>query len=399
MALDYGAVINDAVGTTDVNSLSHPIDMEKQTKLMDPTSYMYLTLMRKLRKSMGVKQMKHEYRQRRLIPNFTTIKTAQAVGAASITVDDPTRIKTDMLVFLPRTDDLLLVQGVTDATGVCTIVKATTGNGTLPHATVVGDKVVILLESHAEGEAVPAAYTTTSTNKFDYVMQSDRAVASTDIEDTVGHYDDRERKRRIDLKQAYIEYERDENVLHYVGQTAREIVSASGRRRHCMGGCFEKLVTNKIDLAFAGGILTFETCVQLVGETKKHGQSSAYKIGIWGTNGWNAISGWPKDSLRRNNVLEKKWGWRVNLLVTGYGDMNVLFDPVLSLERGLEDRAVILDPKMPQHLHLRNKRVKIYKNKGARADIHNTTDVISGTFGQKLEWEELGAQIEGIGAV
>lgn len=394
--MDYGTIIAGAVGTTDVNSLSHPIDMEPQLHLMDQSSFMYLTIMRKLRPSKGVKQLKHEYRERRLIPNFTTLSADFAAAAATIYVTDPTRVKVDKLIYLPKTGDLYLVQSVNDATGAIGIVRATTGTGTAITAGTAGDAVLSLLESHAEGEAVPAAYTNTSINKFDYVMQSDRAVESTDIEDAVEHYDEREKNRKIDLRQAFIEYERDEDLLHYVGQNSREIVSASGRRRHCMGGLFEKLVTNKIDLSAVGGVLTFETLVQVLGETKQFGQSSAYKVGIFGTNAWNAISAWPKDAIR-TSILAKVWGMRINRLVTGYGDMEVTFDPVLSREHGLADRGVIIDPKQPQHLHLQGKKVMIYKNKGANEDIHNTKDVISGTFGQKLLWEELGAQIQGCG--
>jgi hypothetical protein len=390
---DYGTVIDGAARSDNINLSGLPLDMESRTHLLDPNSYVFLALTRKFGAPILAKQMKHEYRERRLIPNFTTIAVADAAGQAHIEVTDYTRIKNDFLLYIPRTGELLLVQDASiDAT--VSIVRATTGTGTLQYATVVGDKVIILSEAHAEGEAVPTAFTNQSSDVYDYIMQKDRCIEATDIEEAIQHYDPRE-KRALDRKQAFIEYQRDRNVLYYVGKRTREIVSASGRRRHIMGGVFEKFTENQFDVSQGGAGFTRETIANILGATKYHGASSSTKMSLWGTNAWRSISSWPVNALQIS-PREKAWGVRINTILTGFGDLDVAYDPVLSAEKGLEDRGIVCDPAHIRPMRLQGLKVRMFLNINNASDIHNVKDAISGTFGLQARFNELHAQVEGI---
>jgi len=65
MAIDYGTIIDAAARSDSVNSSGLPIDMEKQTALLDPNSYVFEAITRQVGKKKETNQMKHEYRERR----------------------------------------------------------------------------------------------------------------------------------------------------------------------------------------------------------------------------------------------------------------------------------------------------------------------------------------------
>lgn len=387
-------IITTAARSDNINQGGLPVSMERYTALMDQNAYLYLTLTRKLKAPLAVGRTKHEYRARRLIENFATIKTAQNAGVADLKVNEPTRIHVDDIIH--HTGTLYLVTAVNNTSGQIDIVRAVDGStATTVAAQTVGQIINLCGESHAEGEAVPSPYTTTSEDKFDYVMQKDRVVGDTDIHQNIDHYDPKEKGRFTDLKQAYIEYQREENLLFYVGESSREIITASGRRRHVCSGLFAKLTTNQINLTGGGPGFSEELMSSLMGKTMYYGQSSSGKIGIFGNKPWNKISAWPKDSLRVDPNWEK-WGIKINRLITGYGEMMLGFDPVLSDKNGLGDRGVILDAKQSTILFLQGLPVRIFRDITNPYDIHNTYDAISGTFGLQVKWEELGAQVKNV---
>jgi hypothetical protein len=387
-------ILATAARSDNINQGGLPVSMEAYTQLMDQNSYLYLTLTRKLKAPMGVDQSKHEYRERRLIENFATVKTAQAAGVGDFKINEPTRIHVDDAIHFKGT--MYLVTAVNTSTGQIDIVRAVDGStATTVDAQVVGNIINLCGESHAEGEAIPSPYTTISEDKFDYVMQKDRVVGDTDIHQHIRHYDPREKGRFTDLKQAMIEYERERNLLYYVGESSREITTAGGRRRHICSGVFAKLTTNQIDISAGGPGFSEEMLSAIMGKTMYYGQSSQGKMGLFGNKAWNKISSWPKDSLRVDPNWQK-WGIRVNRIITGYGDMMIGYDPVLSDKNGLGDRAVVLDTKQSTILFINGMPVRIFRDVTDRSDIHNTYDAISGTFGLQVKWEELGAQIKGI---
>jgi hypothetical protein len=393
VAINYGSLISGAARTDTINSSGQPLDMEAQTALLDPNSYVFLALVRAIGADIAVDRMKHEYRERRLIPNFSYVSAAAAIGATSISINDYTRIHNDHLLYFPKTGDLVLVQDASIDETV-DVVLMPNGSGGITKALSVNDKVVILSEAHAEGEAIPTAFTNDSVDVYDYLMQTDRVVQATDIEEAEAHYDPSE-KLDADRRLAFIEYQRDRNVLFYVGQRAREIVTASGRRRYCMGGVFEKFSENIFDLSQAGAGFTRETLSNILGATKYHGAASETKVALFGTNGWRAISSWPIDALRVS-PNEKSWGVAVNRIITGFGNLDVAYDPVLAADKGLADRAIVFDGAHVKSMFLKTKPVRMLLNIGNTNDIHNMTDAITGTFGLQAKFPELHAQIQGI---
>ncbi|TSA57492.1 hypothetical protein D4R42_01425 [bacterium] len=395
MAVDQGTIIDGAARSDNVNASGLVIDMESRIKELEPDSYMMVALTKAFGAKVAADQLKHEYMERRPIPNYSVCSAAVSAGDAAISVKDYDRCKTDHLIYVPKNDEMYLIQDAAIDESVA-VVAWPAGSGTIVTAIAVGDPLVIMqVDAHADGEAVPTAFTNQSTNKFDYIMQLDRAVKKTDIEAKSKHYDTREDTLAFDRGVAWIEAMRDINVLMYVGKAGREIVTASGRRRHCLGGVFEKFTENDIDLSESGGGFTEETLSSILAETTFFSASSKTKVGLFGTKAWRAISAWPKAALRISPNA-KEWGVRVSRIITGFGDVDVGYDNVLNADKGLDDRGVILDQNKMRQLYLAGLPVRLYTGIQGSRDIHNTEDAISGTVGIMTPLAELYAQISGV---
>lgn len=393
--MDVGDIIDTAARSENINQSGLVIDMWDETALLDPGQYPLVALTRTAGKKVKqTKRMKHEFRERRLRPNFTSVLTAvTADNTASLVVADPTFAKADMILNIPSTGDQLMVVSVSGNTITVVSLTGTTGSGNIPNAIAVGARVIIGPEAHAEGEEVPAVYSIDSTNRYNYVMQSDRRVAASDIEEAIEHYDSSE-QRKMDQRQGWIEYMRDMNILGYVGKNTREVTSASGPRRHVCSGMFEQFTENIVDVSDGAGF-TIDSLAAILAETTPH-TSSGMKVGLFGNNGWSQISAWPRNFLRETPGENKRWGISLDTIITGYGKIAVGYDPQLNEDLGLADRAVIMDLSQIKRLQLGSMAPKLIKGVPNLTSIHQVVDAMTGTFGWEAKLAELHAQVEGL---
>jgi len=393
MAVDFGTVIDGASRTDNINTDGTPISMEAQTALLDPGTFPLVALTDKTgsnKKTVG--NMKQEFRERRLKRNYTTVTTAvTADNTTSLAVADGTLVKVDMIVAPPSTGENLLVTAVSGNT--LSVTPASAGTGNIAEAIAQGAALVIMSEAHAEGEEVPAAYSVKSVNKFNYLMQSDRRIQTTDIDEATVHYDTSE-DRRQDQRMGMIEYKRDQNLLFYVGEGSREVVSASGRRRHVCSGLFEQFSENNVVMP-GGGAFTKSTLGEIMASTTPH-STSGTKTGLFGTNGWSKISAWPDNFMRVSPGADQRWGVTLNTVITGYGDIEVGHDPVLRTTHGLEDRAVIMDLQWIKQLQMNGLPVVLMEKVANLSSVHEIVDAITGTFGLEVKFAELHAQISNL---
>ena len=393
--VEIGDIIDTAARSDNINQDGLLIDMWPNTELLDPGTYPLVALTRTAgKKARATKRMKHEFRERRLRPNFTSVLTAvTADNTTDLVVQDPTYCKADLLLYIPSTGDQLMVDSVSGNTLTVRSLEGTTGSGNIPNAISVGARVIIGPEAHAEGEEVPAVYSIDSTTRYNYVMQSDRRISATDIEEEIEHYDTSE-QRRMDQRQAWIEYMRDMNILGYVGKSTREVTSASGPRRHVCSGNFEQLSENVIDISDGAGF-TIDTLGSVMAETTPH-TSASKKIGIFGVNGWSQICQWPRNYLRETPGQNKRWGITLSSVITGYGMLDVGYDPQLDEDHGLADRGVVIDLSKVTQLYLQNKKPRLIKAIPNLSGVHTVVDAITGTFGWEYRLQELHAQVEGL---
>ena len=398
MSVAPGAVKDGSLKTSTVNSAGIPIDMERLTKEVVPKSFTTLAIVSKFGDTVITDSMEHKYRERRPIRNYTTISVADAIGQTNIEVSDPTFIKNDQVLWIVRDGvkimQLLVQDSSIDATVDVVMFGGTVGSGALTSATEVGDVVVIGSEAHAEGEAPPTAYTNISTNKEDKLMQCDRAVKKTDIEQAQGHYDQMEKGLARDRKMAFLEEKNKMNLHWYFGEETKETTSA-GIRRYAVAGLFDRLTENNVDYSGVGAGLTvqgFQEIVRLVTDGGPEGGNPVFMAGV---NANNHISSWVDGSVRVSPG-KTKWGVKVRTICTQYGDVDIVYESTLSDKYGVADRSIMLEQKKCRKLQLRGKPVRLYANITNARDIHNIEDAISGTHGIQTSALECFAQINGV---
>ena len=395
MAIDYGSLIDGAARSDSINQNGLVIDMEPYIKFLDEDSYWFEALTRKIGGgTVTTDRWKHEFMTQRLLPSYASVSAASAANATTVYIAEYDRVKDDFLLFNTRTKDLAKVTGVPTSTSV-TITDATTGTTpTASKAWVVGDILVIMGEAHAEGEEVPAAYSNEPTNDYDYVMSKDRRISAT-IEEEAEKSFDPMKKRARDRKLAWIMYKREQNLLFYLGKRTREVVSASGARRHICGGLVEKLTENFTDCSKAQGAITLEFLSSVLGDTKYHSAASEQKVFIAGNKAWNNISSWPREALRVS-PKDTEWGIAINRILTGHGSMDVGYDPMLNAKNGLDDRFFIIDTAHVRQLTMQGLPIRMITDIPNLSTVHTKVDAIVGTFGLQVAYPELHASGAGV---
>jgi hypothetical protein len=403
------SVIAGETKVSDLNQAQLVLDMEDQAAWLDQGSYLLETVTRKIsgRKAaargassnsvMSVSRMKHEFRERRLMPMVAAVNGAGAAAAAtSIPVADTTIFHRDHLIYAPATEEVFAMDedvGGTAVVGEIKVRKLDSASGTgIVNALAATDILINLGEAHAEGEGIPPAYSTQEEDKFTYVMQFDRTRKSTDIEANEEHYGPSEIDNQ--RRQFWIETKRSLNMMLYAGQQVRETVSASdSRRRHVSRGLREYLATNRYDAAALSGGLTLTALGSIVRPTYQHTSSSAKKCFIAGLNAWTDISAWGDSYVRISPGSDQKWGVTFKELTTAFGDLEVGYDLQLRDTHGLADVSFVLDPEHIYQIQLQNMPLQLLLNRVNNEDIHVKQDVITGTRGLVLKLEELHREI------
>lgn len=381
---------------------NRPVDMEAALHLIEPTRNPNLErILRKVGGKVAKTRSKYEWRYRVPTPNTCKVTVVDAAGQTHIEVDNYQYIHTDTLLYNTRTRELYLSNFTPTSGGqapdaTVDVLPYPSATGGINVATAVGDIIVIMPESHAEGEQVPAYYSTVPTEAFDYIMQIDRRAAEmSDIAMNEAEYDP-VGQRALDNKMVMIELMRDINMLFYVSQSTREVASASGPRRHALGGMRQKIVTNRIDISGApGGAFTTELVGEILRKCKYQGASSQDKVCMIGQYGLAAASAWPVNHVQVS-PRENEWGYDIKRIITPHGNLDLAYDPALTADHGLADVMVIFDPAHIRQVYLQNMGLTVIKKVADLSTTHTIVDAVTLTIGLQMYFDELHAWVEGI---
>jgi hypothetical protein len=230
---------------------------------------------------------------------------------------------------------------------------------------------------------------------FDYIMQIDRRAAEiSDIALNEAEYDP-VGQRALDNKFAMIELLQGINLLFYLSNSTREVTSASGPRRHALGGIRQKITTNRMDLSGVVGALTPQMVGELLRKTKYQGAASAEKVCMAGQYALAAVSGWPVGNVQVS-PREKEWGYDIKRIITPHGNLDLAYDHALTEDNGLADVMVVLDPAHVRQVYLQNMGMTVIKKVANLSTTHKIVDAITLTVGLQIVHEELFAWLEGI---
>lgn len=369
-----------------------PVDMDAEILFEETSANRYEYYTRKLRAAQECGNMKKEWMEAALYPNVLICTGAGTT--TTIPVDHPEYAHRDQLLFNTRTLEMYIMNediGGTGTGGSITVVNHS-GSGNITTATQAGDVLIVLPEAHAEGEAVPPAFSSKPDFFYTYLMQSDETLKYSDIAKNQEEYG--LAQYLADLKQMWIYRKRGINLALLVNRQMRETASASVRR-HTSQGLMHALTSNKVDCSFVAGVFNLTFIGELLRVTKRHGASSSVKIGIAGQNPMVSLSAIPVSAIQ-TTVSEQAWGKRLTSLRTPFGDLSFDHDASLSDEFGLADVFIILDPKCPHRLYMRGLPERMITDLYGTTDLHNTTSVFTGTWGQAVKQQFLSAWVYGI---
>jgi len=372
-----------------------PVDMDENIRFQETGGHRF-ELMTRLARPMDIRgNMKTEWMEHEIYPN--TMKVTAVSSGVTIATDRPELAHRDQLVQNTRNGEMYLMNediGGTGTAGSITIVNHS-GSGNMTAAVAVGDLLIIHPEVHAEGEDVPPAFTSKPVQKSTYIQQSDETLKVTDLARNNDEYGMHQYK--IDMKQKWLTRKRGINLSLLISKPMREIVSASGPRRHTAQGLRDAITTNKIDLSGPGG--SGQIDLPLLGEllryTTINTSSSPTKVAYAGQNAIASLSAIPVSQIL-TSVSETSWGKKLTSVVTPYGDLAFDHDRSLTDQYGLADVFTITDPKTLQRLEFRGCPQRMIMNINGTTDFHNLVNLFTGTWGLKTTQEYLNAWVYGI---
>ena len=388
-------LISGASRGSTVNQNGLKRDVLEAALNLDREKYPLMVLVRQFGEKIPQRRMKYEGRARARRQQVLTVTAVTAAAGTDVYVSaadgDLVNPMTDCYLWNSRTDELYLYQS--ESAGTVTV-TGLSGTGGITFATVINDKLLILPESHAEGESVAGAYSQQESDCYNYLFQVDRGIETTDIQQLEEHYGS-EDQRVADTAWAWVEEFGKINLVAYVGKRSLDTSSASARRRYMTRGLMEACQTNYVDMSALGGGLTYDLFCTLVEKAAKWG-SAGQKIAMCGTNAMRNIAAWAEDKLKIDN-LAKKYGVNIaDVLTWSAGNVGVMYDPQLTSVNGMADRMFFIDKKHMRYCYMRPKKVEggtiggdlhLIRNYDT-TNIHAFKDVITGIIGFRIGLEE-----------
>ena len=344
----------------------------------------------------NVGRMEFKWRDRRLAVIADTVSADEAIGQTSLSVANPSAYHRDQQIFYTDANDMCFVDEDIGGTAVAGAVKVRgkSGTGGITTALTAGDILLIGPESHAEGEAIPPAFGNVETESSAYCFQMDETIKLSDIlmnEEGYG-IPEIQAQRKDKIQEAMKRY----NLAMYQSISVREIVSASGARRHAMTGINEYLAGYTDDASVIAGGLTLATFGNLLRPTTIHNEPAEQKAVICGQNAMGSFSAMPIGAIQSKAGDSVKWGAKVTKLHTAFGSTNLVYEPLLSQENGMQGEMYILSPANMQQVQLKGLPAMFRTNVENSTDIHNQIDVYSGTRGLRMTLLEQHRRITGI---
>ncbi len=335
--------ITGARMTNSIASVRRMVDMAKDIALLDPNEGPFLTFLKVLKKDTRVVyNPRFDWLEDDLLETRSLVNGATQSSATTVAVDDGSIFRAGDILKVPSTGENMLVTAVNSNS--LTVVR---GYGSTEKANIADDAEILNIgPAMMENSGLRTVKSTQESNGYNYtqIFRTPLALSGTEAASMLHGGKDRAYQRR----KASIEHKRDIARAMYFGQR-KEDLTGSGPRR-TMGGLVEMLGSqNTVAFDSSSKPLTYRNFDNYVAkEAFRHGSQN--KLLIAGPNLAAAINGWAEKKLV-TDVDKDTYGLRVKNLVTTYGDLKVIYDPLL-------DGAVysgygfLLDTENVRYVHL-----------------------------------------------
>lgn len=304
------------------------VDMADKIAMLDPTEAPFVTLLKKIKKDTRVAYSpKFEWLEDDLLSNTTAVNGAVADGTTtSLTVDDGSILRPHDIIKLPSTGESLLVTAI--AGNTLTVVR---GYGSTAAAAIADNAEVFIIGSAMpENSNAREVRSTLEANAYNYTQIFRTPVALSNTENASKLYGGKD--RAYQRKKAGLEHKRDIARAMYFGE--RKLDTSGSTPRRTMGGLIEFLSGSSYAQAFTVSTgatpLTWTNFNKLVAKKAfEHGSSE--KLLVCGAELSAAIDEWAMDKMRlKQRDADKTFGVKISTLKTSFGDLNVLYDPLLT---------------------------------------------------------------------
>ncbi len=326
------------------------VDMAKQIALLDPNEGPLLSFLKLAKNnSRCVYNPKFEWLEDDLMETWSSVTEAHTNAATTIKTADGSIFRVGDIVKVPATGECMLV-GAVDANNL----TVTRGYGSTTAAAINDDAELLIIGSAmAENSNGREIKSTVESNGYNYtqIFRTPIALSGTEAASKLHGGRDRAYQRR----KASLEHKRDIARALYFGERKEDISGATPRRT--MGGLIEFLAGASIAFDSSSRPLTYRNFdSQVAAEAFRYG--SKEKLLIAGPNLASAINSWSESRLVSDIDEDATYGIRVKNLITTYGDLKVIYDPLL--EGSYKGYGFVLDPENIRYAYLDGRDTKLY---------------------------------------
>lgn len=359
-------------GLNKINQDRRVVDMAEKIALLDPNEAPFVTVLKMAKKNTRkVYNPKFNWIEDDLLGYYANTKSSvsaasKAGDAGAIAVDDNTIIRVGDILFAPTTGEYMLATGI-GSEGAVNVIR---GYGDSPCTTTIASGAVILDIGPAmeEGSSNRGAKSTQTVSKhnFTQIFRTPVEITGTLAASKLYGGKDASYQRR----KALIEHKRDIANAMYFGRMHEDATGAKVRRT--MGGIFG-FMADSDSHAFNNSTakLTYANFDSYVAR-KAFAHGSSDKLMICGGNMATVVNSWAEKKLVTQVGKDKTFGVSISNLITTYGNLNVMYDPLLDAA-GMSDRAMILDMDNVAYAYLDGRDTKLNTNIQA-PDVDGETD-------------------------
>ena len=340
--------------TENILSARKVVDMAEKIALLDPNEAPFITVLKKAKQdTRKVYNPKFEWLEDDLMAIRTLVNGAHAdTGATTIAVDDGSLFRAGDILKIPSTGEAMLVTAI--STNNLTVVRA---YGSTAAAAIADDaEALIIGNAQVENSTARTVKSTQEVNCYNYTQIFRTPISISGTENASKLYGGKD--RAYQRRKAAIEHKRDIANALLFGQRKQDTSGSTPRRT--MGGILEFLTTASRTQAFASGgtTLTYANFDSLVAQPVfAHG--STEKLLIAGPKLAAMINSWASAKVLTDISPDKTFGMRVKKLITSYGDLNVIYDPLLAESTVYAGYGFVLDMENVRYAYLDGRDTKL----------------------------------------
>lgn len=342
--------------TTNIQQARRVVDMAKNIVLLDPNDSPFVTFLKLAKQDVRVaKAPKIEWLEDDLIGAATQVNNGSGISistsSTSIAVDDGSIFSVGDLISIPAYNLIYRITAI--STNTLTAIQF----GTAVASGTIADNSVVLKMGNAmeENSSAPAAKTTQEVACYNYtqIFRTPVSFSNTELATELYGGKDRAYQRR---KKA-LEHKRDIARAMYFGVRKEDTTGATPRRT--MGGLLS-FMTESTAFDSSTQPLTYANFNKFVAQPVfSHGSKD--KLLIAGPNLMNAINTWAEAKLVTEVDPAATYGIRVKNLITGYGDLKVIYDPLLA-DGYHTGYGMVLDTDNIRYAYLQGRDTKLNTN-------------------------------------